>query len=350
MSTIRSFLLILGLAAPLVLSASVSTSRAQTVPAFYKGKSIRLLIGFGPGGGYDIYARVVAAHMGRHIPGEPSIVPQNMPGAGSVLVANHLANVAPRDGTVMGAFASGVPSVPLLTPDQAKFDASALSWIGSANNEVQIDYVWHTSPATTLEGVLKTEVILGATGPGAASVDFPLMVNEILGFKYKLITGYKGTAEINLAMERGEVHGVAGLTWAGTRSATPDWVRDKKILIIAQYARKPHPDLPDVPLVIDLARNERDRQALDLIFSRQEIGRPFAAPPVLPPERLTALRRAFDATMKDRDFLADADRAKLDVLPVDGETVAEMVSALAATPPDVIQRVRNILSGQSENK
>ena len=350
MAKIRSFLLILGLSAPLALIATASTSLAQTVPAFYKGKSIRLLIGFGPGGGYDIYARVVAAHMGRLIPGEPAIVPQNMPGAGSVLVANHLANVAPRDGTVMGAFASGIPSVPLLTPDQAKFDASDLSWIGSANNEVQIDYVWHTSPATTLEGVLKTEVILGATGPGAASVDFPLMVNEILGFKYKLITGYKGTAEINLAMERGEVHGVAGLTWAGTRSATPDWVRDKKILIIAQYARKPHPDLPDVPLVIDLAKNDQDRQALNLIFSRQEIGRPFAAPPALPPERLTALRRAFDATMKDRDFLADADRAKLDVLPVDGETVADMVSALAATPPDVVQRVRNILSGRSETK
>ncbi len=323
---------------------------AQASADFYKGKSIRLLIGFGPGGGYDIYARAVAQHIGKHIPGAPSIVPQNMPGAGSVLVANHLANVAPRDGTVIGAFASGVPSVPLLTPEQAKFDASALSWIGSANNEVQIDYVWHTAPATTIDAVRQREVILGATGPGAASVDFPLMVNEILGFKYKLITGYKGTAEINLAMERGEVHGVAGLTWAGTRSATPEWVREKKIVIIAQYGQKPHPDLPDVPLVIDLAKNERDRQALNLIFSRQEIGRPFAAPPALPPERLTMLRRAFDATMKDPEFLADAERAKLDILPVDGETVATMVASLAATPPDVVARVRRILAGPAGGK
>lgn len=330
-----------------LLSVGLSPALAQAPADFYKGKSIRLLIGFGPGGGYDIYARAIAQHIGRHIPGEPSIVPQNMPGAGSVLVANHLANVAPRDGTVIGAFASGVPSVPLLSPEQAKFDASALGWIGSANNEVQIDYVWHTAPATTLEGVRKTEVILGATGPGAASVDFPLMVNEILGFKYKLITGYKGTAEINLAMERGEVHGVAGLTWAGTRSATPEWVRDKKIAIIAQYGRTPHPDLPDVPLVIELAKTERDRQALNLIFSRQEIGRPYATPPGLPPGRLTILRRAFDATMKDPEFLADAARAKLDILPVSGEVVAEMVAGLAATPPDVVDRVRRILAGQA---
>jgi len=337
-------------AGALLAISTASYIQAQPVEDFYKSKSIRLLIGFGPGGGYDIYARTVAAHIGRHVPGNPVIVPQNMPGAGSVLVANHLANVASRDGTVIGAFASGVPSVPLLTPEQARFDASALSWIGSANNEVQIDYVWHTSPATTLDGVRETSVILGATGAGAASVDFPLMVNEILGFKYKLITGYKGTSEINLAMERGEVHGVAGLTWAGTRSATPDWIREKKIAIIAQYGRTPHPDLPEVPLVIDLARNERDRQALNLIFSRQEIGRPFAAPPALPPERLTALRRAFDTTMRDRDFLADAERMKLDILPVDGETVAEMVAGLAATPPDVVERVRNILAGQPEKK
>ena len=343
------------LGGPLALIASLSLpfsapAWADATSDFYRGKSIRLLIGFGPGGGYDIYARILAQHMGRHIPGHPPIIPQNMPGAGSVLVANHLANVAPRDGTVIGTFASGVPSMPLLSPDQAKFDAAALGWIGSANNEVQIDYVWNTAPAITLDQVRNTEVIIGATGPGSASVDFPLMVNEILGFKYKLITGYKGTAEINLAMERGEIHGTAGLTWAGTRSASPDWLRDKKIVIIAQYGRMPHPDLPHVPLVIDLAENERDRQALNLIFSRQEIGRPFAAPPALPTERLTALRRAFDATMKDPDFLADADRAKLDILPVGGEVVADMVAGLAATPPEVVARVQNILAGQPSGK
>lgn len=318
-------------------------ARAQDVESFYKGKTIRLLIGFGPGGGYDLYARAVARHMGRHIPGNPTIVPQNMPGAGSLLVANHLANVAPRDGTVIGAFASGVPSTPLLTPDQAKFTATTLNWIGSANNEVQIDYVWHTSPATTLDDVRKKEVILGATGPGSASVDFPLMVNAILGFKYKLVTGYKGTADVNLAMERGEVHGAAGLTWAGTRATMSEWLRDGKIRIVAQYGRVPHPDIPDVPLVIDLAANPIDRQALDLIFSRQEIGRPFAAPPDLPVERLQVLRRAFDATMRDPEFLAEASRSKLDVLPLSGEAVAEIVDGLAATPPDVIARVRRIL-------
>lgn len=328
-----------------LLGAAVMAGGAAAEPAgeFFNGKTVRLLIGFGPGGGYDIYARVIAQHMGRHIPGHPSIVPQNMPGAGSVLVANNLANVAPRDGTVLGTFASGVPSVPLLAPDQAKFDASALTWIGSANNEVQIDYVWHTAPATTLEGVRQREIILGATGPGAASVDFPLMVNAILGFKYKLVLGYKGTTEINLAMERGEVHGVGGLTWAGTRSATPDWLRDRKIVIVAQYGRTRHPELPDVPLVIDLAENEADRQALNLVFSRQELGRPYAAPPLLPADRTTALRQAFDATMNDPAFLADAKKAKLDILPVDGETVAKMVTALSETSPEVVDRVRKIL-------
>ncbi|MDB5533336.1 MAG: tripartite tricarboxylate transporter family receptor [Hyphomicrobiales bacterium] len=321
-----------------------AASHAQSVSGFYKGKTIRLLIGFGPGGGYDLYARIIAQRIGKHIPGDPTIVPQNMPGAGSLLVANYLANVAARDGTVLGTFASGVPSAPLLTPEQTKFEATSLTWIGNANNEVQIDYVWHTAPTTTLDGARRQEVLLGATGPGSASVDFPLMVNSILGFKYKLVTGYKGASEINLAMERGEVHGAAGLTWAGARSMTPDWIRDKKMIVIAQYGHTRHPDLPDVPLVYDLAQNEADRQALNLVFSRQELGRPYAAPPALPADRTQALRDAFDATMVDPDFLADAKRTGLDILPMDGKTVARTVAELSATPPDVVSRVRAILA------
>ena len=328
----------------------VTDSVAQTADGFYKGKDLRILIGFPPGGGYDLYGRLLARHMGHHLPGLPSVVPQNMPGAGSVLVANHLANVAPRDGTVIGTFASGVPALPLLTPDQAKFDSRQLIWIGSANTETQLDYVWHTAPVKTLGEALRTEVIIGATGPGAATVDFPLMVNAILGFKYKLVLGYTGSAEIDLAMERGEVHGVGGLTWTSVSTTNAVWLRDKKINILGQYGQTKHPDLPDVPLVIDLAKTPADRQALTLVFARQEMGRPFAAPPELSAERANQLRRAFDATMTDGDFLADAKKGQLPILPLDGETMQRMVGELYATPPAGIERVQKILAAPAAAK
>jgi tripartite-type tricarboxylate transporter receptor subunit TctC len=334
----------------LSLSQGATGAAAQSGDSFYKGKDLRVLIGFGPGGGYDLYARLLARHIGQHLPGKPNVVPQNMPGAGSVLVANHLANVAPRDGTVIGTFASGVPTVPLLTPDQAKFDARQLTWVGSVNTETQIDYLWHTAPAKNIDDVRRIETVLGATGPGAATVDFPLMVNAILGFKYKLVLGYKGSAEIDLAMERGEVHGVSGLTWTGVSSTNADWLRDKKITIIAQYGLTKHPDLPDVPLVIDLAKTDADRQALNLVFARQEMGRPFAAPPALPADRAATLRRAFDETMTDKAFLADAAKGKLAVLPIGGEKLQTMVADLYATPPEAIDRVRKILAAPAAAK
>lgn len=325
-------------------------SAAQTPAEFFKGKDVRILIGFPPGGGYDLYGRLVARHFGKQLPGQPNVIPQNMPGAGSVLVANHLAHVAARDGTVLGTFASGVPAVPLLTPDQAKFDARELTWIGSANTETQLDYMWFTAPVKTLDDAMRSEAIIGATGPGAATVDFPLMVNAILGFKYKLVLGYKGSAEIDLAMERGEVHGVGGLTWTSISTTNVNWLRDRKINIIGQYGQTKHPDLPDVPLVIDLAKTPADRQALTLVFARQEMGRPFAAPPALGAERRALLRRAFDATMIDRDFLADAKKAQLPILPLGGETMQKMVGELYATPPAVIERVRTILAAPAAAK
>ena len=334
-----------------ILAALVPRESAAQAPAdVFKGKDLRILIGFPPGGGYDLYGRLVARHYGKQLPGQPNVISQNMPGAGSVLVANHLAHVAARDGTVLGTFASGVPAVPLLTPDQAKFDARELTWIGSVNTETQLDYMWHTAPVKTLDDAMRTEAIIGATGPGAATVDFPLMVKVILGFKYKLVLGYKGSAEIDLAMERGEVHGVGGLTWTSVSTTNAAWLRDKKINLIGQYGQTKHPDLPDVPLVIDLAKTPADRQALTLVFARQEMGRPFAAPPALGAERTALLRRAFDATMTNGDFLADAKKGQLPVLPLDGETMQKMVADLYATPPDVVERVRNILAAPAAAK
>lgn len=333
----------------LFLLSGLMTSQhavAQSPAEFYKAKTIRLLIGFGPGGGYDLYARLLARHMDRHIPGNPSIVPENMPGAGSLLVVNHLAHASPRDGTVFATFASGVPAAPLLTPEQVKFKSTDLTWIGSANDDVLLDYISHTAPATTIDGVRQREIILGSTGPGAAAYDFPVMAKAILGFKYKLVTGYKGSNDINLAIERGEVHGAGGLGWRGLKTSMGDALREKKVIVLAQYGRSRLPELPDVPLVMDLVTNDADRQALQLVLSRQELGRPFAAPPLIPADRTAALRKAFDAAMVDPALLADAAKQQLDIMPVDGATVAASVAALANTPREVVDRVQKILAPQ----
>lgn len=339
-TALRLGILAVGFAAGLT---TMTATTAQAADDFYKGKDVKILIGFPPGGGYDLYARAIARHMGRHIPGNPTVTPQNMPGAGSVLVVNHLANVAPKDGTVIAAFASGIPSVPLLSPEQAKFKSEELTWIGSANTEVQIDILWHQAPAKTLEDIQKTEVILGGTGPGAATVDFPKMVNGILGFKYKLILGYQGTTDIKLAVERGELHGYSGSTWASAKTQARDWLRDKKINVIGQYGAKPHPDIPEVPLVVNMAKSKEDRQALDLIFSRQETGRPYAAPPGIPAERTAILRKAFMDTLMDPQFLAEANKTDLEILPMDGPELAAIIGQMAKTPPSVVARVAKIL-------
>jgi tripartite-type tricarboxylate transporter receptor subunit TctC len=345
----------LALSATLLLPGAVSallsgSASAQSVESFYRGKQIRLVIGFGPGGGYDLYARTLAQHMGPHIPGNPTIVPQNVPSGGNVQVANDLYNVLPRDGTVFAAFASGVPAAPFFSPDQAKFDPAKLTWIGSANTETQIDYVWHTAPVRTLEELKTHELIIGGDSPGDATVDYPLLDNAVLGLKYKLIMGYKSTSEIDLALERGEVFGNAGVAWGSLKTRHPDWIKDGKVIVIAQYGAVKHPELPDVPQILTLAHNDADREALDLMFSRQEMGRPFAAPPEMPADRAAALRRAFDDTMKDPAFLADAAQRRLEILPMSGEAVAAIVQKVVATPPDVVERVKKILSGASQKE
>ena len=309
---------------------------------FYQGKQIRLIIGSGTGGGYDLYARTLAQYMPRHIPGNPAIVPQNVPNA--VQVVNDLAFTLPHDGTVFAGFASGMPTAPFFHPDQAKFDASKLTWIGSANIDVQTDYVWSTVPVTSVEDLRKQEVILGAVIPGDATVDFPLLCNAFLGFKYRLVTGYHTTAEIDLALERGEVQGNGGVAWGSLKTRHPDWIRDKKVRLLVQYGMKPHPEFPDLPLVIELAKSDADRQALTFMLARQQMGRPYAAPPGLPPERTALLRRAFDATMQDPDFLADAAKKKLEIAPTTGEEVEVLVKHIVATPPAVVARVKEALS------
>jgi tripartite-type tricarboxylate transporter receptor subunit TctC len=317
---------------------------------FYKNRQVKLLIGFGAGGGYDLFARLISRTMGSHFPGGTAqVVPQNMPGAGSLTAANHIAQVAPRDGSTIASVASGMPAAPLLNPEQAKFDSRKLTWLGSASSEVYIDIVWHTSPVQTIEQLHDHELIIGGTGPGAATDDYPAIDREVLGLKFKLIPGYKSTKDVELAMERGEVQALAGTTWNTTKARLGDWLKTKQISVMAQYGREKHPDLPNVPLMIDYARTDADRQALNMVFSRQDMGRPYVAPPELPAERVKTLRAAFDATMKDPVFLADAQKADLDVSPIDGPAVEKLVAELYRVPPDVVARVKNAISGETRS-
>jgi tripartite-type tricarboxylate transporter receptor subunit TctC len=336
------------LAFAVVLPAWVGSAKAEDLARFYKGRQVHLLIGFGAGGGYDLIARLVAKHMGAHFPGGTAqVLPQNMPGAGSLTAANHIASVAALDGTVLASIASGIPAAPLVNPEKAKFDSRKLSWIGSAAKETQIDIVWHTSPVKSLEQLKTHELIIGGTGPGAATDDFPAVLREVLGFKFKLIPGYKSTKDVELAMERGEVQGLAATTWNSTKSRDADLLRDKKIIITAQYGATKHPELPDVPLIWDYVKNDADRKALNLVFSRQEMGRPYVAPPQLPADRVKAMRDAFDATMKDPAFRADADKAELEIDSLTGKQVAALVAELYEVPSATVERVRKALSAQT---
>ncbi|HEY7384464.1 MAG TPA: tripartite tricarboxylate transporter substrate-binding protein [Beijerinckiaceae bacterium] len=333
-------------AALLACLAHAGVAVAQDeVEAFYKGRQVTMLVGSAAGSGYDLNARLLARHLANHIPGKPVIVVQNQPGAGSVVMVNSLYNTAPRDGSVMGAAINGAPTAPLLTPKAARFDPTKLNWIGSTNRDTQVFYVWHTSPIHKLEDVKTTEIVVGATNPGTTQVDFPKVAADILGLKFKLVSGYKGTHEIHLAMERGEVQGMGSNGWLALKVLNSDWLRDNKVRLIAVFNEEPDPELKDVPTVFSLARTEEDRQALRLMVARLEYGRPFFLPPDVPQQRVDALRRAFDATMRDPAYLAEAEKMKIDVDPLSGEKVAELIRRVLATPPAVAGRVAAALEG-----
>jgi tripartite-type tricarboxylate transporter receptor subunit TctC len=334
----------------LCIGAAAPARAEDDVAAFYKDKIIRMVVGSAAGSGYDIGARAVARYMRQFIPGNPTIIVQNQPGAASITMTSTLYNAAPRDGTVIGAAINGMPTAPLLEPAAARFDPAKLYWLGSANREVQVTYLWHTAPAKTLADLYTTEVIVGATTPGTTQVDFPLVANAVLGTKFKVISGYQGTTDIHKAMESGEVHGNGSSAYASLKVLNADWVKDGRVRIIAQWGSRKHPDLPDVPAIIDQAKTDPDRQALRLIMARLEYGRPFFAPPGLPPERAAALRHAFELTLKDPGFLADAEKLQLEIVPVSGDEVAQLVAQVSATPSDVVERVRNALNARHPNK
>jgi tripartite-type tricarboxylate transporter receptor subunit TctC len=322
----------------------VGTGRAQTPAEFYKGKTVDLYIGYSGGGGYDVYARALARHIGRHIPGQPTIVPRNMPGAGSLVLANWLYNVAPKDGTAFGMIGRGTGFDPLLGSTKAQFDAAKFNWIGSMNDEVSVCVAWHTSGIARLEQAIHKELPVGGTGPAADTDQFPKVLNATLGTRFKIVTGYPGGNEIDLAMERGEVAGRCGWSWSSVVATHQHWVNDKKIHILVQLSLSKHRELPNVPLVMEFAKTEEIKQIFKLVFARQPMGRPLLAPPALPAERVAALRKAFIDTLHDKDFLAEAARMKLEINPVSGEAVQKIVHEVHQTPKSVTAKVAEMIN------
>jgi tripartite-type tricarboxylate transporter receptor subunit TctC len=328
----------------IALSFAVQSGRADSIEDFYKGKTVNLMIGYSVGGGYDLYGRLLARHLGKHIPGHPGVVPQNMTGAGSLRAAQYIYSVAPKDGTAIGTFGRTIATTPLLTPASAPFDGTKFSWLGSVTNEVSTCVTWHTSPVKTWNDVLTKEVAMGGEGPGADPDVYTLLYKNVFGAKMKLVAGYHGTNDVTLAMERGEVDGLCGLSWSTMKARHQQWMNEKKLNIIIQAALRKQPELADVPLASDLTQDREKLQILKLFLASQETARPFAAPPDLPADRRAALIRAFDATMKDPEFLAEAQKLNMDVNPLSSKGVDDILADLYATPKAVLEKAAQATS------
>ncbi len=321
-------------------------AQAQSVEEFYRGRQVQLLIGFPVSNAYDTYGRAVARHLGKHIPGSPTVIPVNRPGAGSLTAANFLYNGAPKDGATIAHFNRSVPLEPLMGNAAAKFDGRRFTWLGSVGNEVSVCVGWHTSAVQNWNDLITKEFIAGAAGMGADTGVFPLVLRNVFGAKIKIITGYPGGGEMNLAMEKGEIDGRCGWSWSGVKSTKPDWLAGKQINILAQLALQKSPDLPGVPLVVDQATNDEQREILKIVFSRQEFAWPFAAPPDIPADRRQALRNAFAAMLRDPEFLADAKKIQIDVSPVSAVAVEKLIGDLYATPEATLAKVRRVTTAQ----
>jgi tripartite-type tricarboxylate transporter receptor subunit TctC len=337
--------LITPVAALAALLALPAAAGAQAPTDFYKGKTISVYVGASVGGGYDTYARIVARFIGRHIPGNPAVVVENMDGAGGLRLANWLTQVAPKDGTAIGTLQRGIAFVPLLGISGAAFNGPDFAWLGSANNDVSVCVSWKTSPVKLFTDLFTHELAAGALGGGSDdTAQFPRVLNGVLGTKFKLVSGYPGTNDIVLAMERGEVEGLCGWSWSSVVATHSNWIADKSINVLVQTALDKHKDLPDTPLVSDFAKTDTQRAILKLIFARETMGRPFLAPPGTDPGRVAILRKAFTDTMADPDFLAEASKEKLEVNAVPGDKVDALVKEIYQTPPDIAKQAAAMLN------
>jgi tripartite-type tricarboxylate transporter receptor subunit TctC len=320
-------------------------ARAQQPADAAWGRQISLYIGSTTGGGYDQYGRLLARHLGRHLPGAPAVVPRNMPGGGGREVINYIAAVAPKDGTAIAITQHDVPFDPLLSSGAAaRFDATRLNWLGSMNSEVSLCVSWSGAPFRSFADVRERPILVGSSGPDSASSVQPRLLNQIAGTRFKLVEGYPGSTEIHLAMERGEVEGRCGFAWDSILSRYKSWLDEKRIVLLVQLAVDRHPDLPEVPFVMDLARGERERQMAALVLAPNKMGRPLFAPPGLASERAATLRRAFEESMRDQALRAEAAKMDLQIDWITGLDTETLVKRLYATPPDVVEATRKILN------
>lgn len=318
-------------------------ARADSVADFYKGRTINVVIGYSVGGGYDLYARLLAQHLGDHIPGHPQIVPQNMPGAGSLKAANYLYSVAAPDGSIIGTFGRGMGVEPMMGHG-ADYDGRKFTWLGSITKDVSVCAASAASPIKAWKDIFEREYVVGGEGAGADPDIFALLIKNVFGAKIKLVTGFPGTADTVLAMERGELDGLCGISYSTIKSRHPDWRGQNKAVILVQAALAKEKDLPDVPLLLDFAKTPEQVQILKLILASQAMARPFVAPPGIPEERKAALRKAFADTMADPGFLAEAQKIDLDVNPVDGNAIDALLAELYATPKDVVAKAAQAIA------
>ena len=330
-----------------VLAGAVALVAASAQPGNAQDtidRPVTIYVAGTAGGGIDLYARLMARHIGRHIPGKPTVTVQVMPGAGGIRAANYLAEQAPRDGTAITAFANGPILEPLIGARHPGYDMSAFTWIGAATKDIGVCMSWGTTPFKTIDDVRKQQMVVAGTGAGSETDTWPLVLNDVLGTRFKLVTGYVGSQETILAIERGETHGRCVFSHSALKTAKPDWLRDKKINVLVLAALATSPDFPGVPAVVDLVTKPEDRQLLELMVAPGAMARPFVAPPGLPASRAALIRRAFDATMQDPDFRAEAAKIQADVAPTTGEDVQKLVERIYATPRPVIERIKKLLA------
>jgi tripartite-type tricarboxylate transporter receptor subunit TctC len=320
--------------------ACAAPAAAQSVADFYRGRTVTLSVGLSAGGGYDLHARVLARFFGKHLPGAPAIVVKNAPGAGGLTLVNALYSTLARDGSELATFERGILLEPLLDAAQARFDPLKFGWIGSTDNDASTCLSWHTSAVRTMDDVLRQELIVGGTGSTAIANTFPRVLNAALGTKFRVIPGYPGANEALLAMERGETQGFCSLGFSTLEAIRPGWMADRKVNIFVQLALRKSSEHPEVPLALDFAKSDADRAAIELIVSPNLFARPFAAPPAVPADRLAALRKAFDETVTDPDYLAEAKARGLHVELVPGAELDEVLRRIYATPTDIVTRVR----------
>lgn len=326
-----------------------AAAMAQTAEQFYKGKTVNLYIGFAAGGSYDYYGRLLSRHMGKHLPGQPNVVAQAMPGAGSFKAANFLYAVAPKDGTAMGIVSQTMALEEALKTPGIQYKSAEFNWVGRVTNIIEITLTWETSKAKTVQDAMIHETPVASTGPGSPSMGYPLLLNALAGTKFKVITGYPGSTDGMLAMERGEVDG-ALTSWNTLKVSKQNWLQNKKINLLVQYTFERSPELPNVPTVVELGKTPEDRQMLSFYASGGEIGRSFLATPGIPADRVKALRAAFDATMKDAEFAGEIAKSKAEFNPLPGDQVQKLIADMAKAPPAMLARMEAVLRAGTPQK